>query len=129
MGSICLAMRQASIRQHENKYAECSGLQMAACESLCDKLCIEKKSPANAGGGEIQMMKKFQLNVEIEVTNKGCASEFYSLCVVEPKITYSSLYDRYTTQYERTPIQYAPTWKTRKGAERWAIRNNFNVIN
>lgn len=69
------------------------------------------------------------LNVEIEVTSKGCASEFYSLCVVEPVRNFS-LYDQcYKTIIERTPIPYAPTWKTRKGAERWAVRNNFKVIN
>lgn len=69
------------------------------------------------------------LNVEIQVTNKGCASEFYSLCVVEPVRCFNFDKQCYMTYDERTPVQYAPTWKTRKGAERWALKNNFKVIN
>ena len=44
--------------------------------------------------------------------NKGTASQYFRLKNAE----------------ENTVLHYTPTWKTEKGAIRWAIKNGFEVI-
>ncbi len=56
------------------------------------------------------------LEAKYEVTtyciNKGTASQYFGLKNAE----------------ENTVLHYTPTWKTEKGAIRWAIKNGFEVI-
>lgn len=56
--------------------------------------------------------REANMKVTIYCINKGTASQYFGLKNAE----------------ENTVMHYTPTWKTEKGAIRWAIKNGFEVV-
>ncbi len=52
------------------------------------------------------------MKVTIYCINKGTTSQYFGL----------------KNEEENTVLRYAPTWKTEKGAIRWATKNGFTVV-
>lgn len=51
------------------------------------------------------------MKVKVYVMNKGTESQYYRLMTTEKQI-----------------IPYSPTWKTEKGAKRWAEKQGLEVV-
>ena len=52
------------------------------------------------------------MKVKVYCINKGTASQYFGLMNAK----------------ENTVLCYAPTWKTEKGAIRWAEKNGYKVV-
>lgn len=52
------------------------------------------------------------MEVKIYVMNKGTESQYYGLMMVP----------------EKQVLPYSPTWKTEKGARRWAEKQGLEVV-
>lgn len=52
------------------------------------------------------------MKVKVYCVNKGSTAQYFGLKDAE----------------ENRVLSYAPTWKTAKGAIRWAIRNGLEVV-
>ena len=52
------------------------------------------------------------MKVKVYCINKGTASQYFGLVNAE----------------ENTVLHYTPTWKTEKGAIRWAEKNGYKVV-
>ena len=52
------------------------------------------------------------MKVKVYCINKGATSQYFGLKNAE----------------ENTVLPYTPTWKTEKGAIRWAIKNGLEVV-
>lgn len=52
------------------------------------------------------------MKVKVYCINKGTTSQYFGLKNAE----------------ENTVLPYTPTWKTEKGAIRWAIKNGLQVV-
>ena len=64
------------------------------------------------GDNPINYLEANEMKVTTYCVNKGTASQYFGLKNAE----------------ENTVLHYTPTWKTEKGAIRWAIKNGFEVV-
>ena len=51
------------------------------------------------------------MKVKVYCINKGTEAQYFGLKTEENEV-----------------LHYAPTWKTEKGAVRWAVKNGFTVV-
>lgn len=58
------------------------------------------------------------MKVQIAVYNKGQSGQFFGLVRLEQN---GNIIERY-------PLHYAPNWKTAKGAEKYAIKNGYELV-
>lgn len=63
-------------------------------------------------------MNKQNLKVKVATINPGQKSQYHILCAVE----------KVGKHEELIPLHYAPTWKTVRGAERYAEKNGYKLL-
>ena len=64
------------------------------------------------GDNPINYLEANEMKVTTYCINNGTESQYFGLKNAE----------------ENTVLHYTPTWKTEKGAIRWAIKNGFEVV-